>query len=71
MISFKCIQRGAVYLKRAKLQMPNLSKMSNNMQDLVDSVFAPGLHNMADHRTIGPRKFFRLAEKIEDKTVRV
>ena len=30
----------------------------------------PGLHNMADHRTIGRRKFFRLAEKIEDKTVR-
>ena len=23
---------------------------------------------MADHRTIGHRKFFRLAEKIEDKT---
>ena len=29
-----------------------------------------GLHNMADHRTIGRSKFFRLAEKIEDKTVR-
>ena len=23
----------------------------------------PGLHNMADHRTIGRRKLFRLAEK--------
>ena len=25
---------------------------------------------MADHRTIGHRKFFRLAEKIEEKTAR-
>ena len=32
--------------------------------------YQAGLHNMADHRTIGRRKFFRLAEEIEDKTVR-
>ena len=29
-----------------------------------------GLHNVADHRTIGRKNFFGFAEKIEDKTVR-
>jgi hypothetical protein len=31
-------------------------------------VWISGLHNIADHRTIGPRKCFRLAEKMEGKT---
>ena len=30
----------------------------------------PGLHNMADHGTIGPRKRLRLAEKILDETIK-
>ena len=31
---------------------------------------AKRLHNMADHGTIGPRKFIRLAENMEGKTVK-
>jgi hypothetical protein len=30
----------------------------------------PGLHNMAERGTIGPRKFLRLAEKMEGKTIK-
>ena len=48
----------------------DVSKLSEYYRKFIRCHRKTGLHNMADHRTIGRRKFFRLAEKIEDKTVR-